>query len=62
MPAEEESPDPRLDLGAFGGVVMASLVGLLVGALAVVALVEVSAWPLALFAAGVLVLWGRVVR
>lgn len=41
---------------------MASLVGLVVSALAVVALVEVTAWPLALVAVGALVLWDRLVR
>jgi hypothetical protein len=62
MPADEQSGDPRLDLGAFGGVVMATLVGLVVSALAVVALVEASTWPLALFAVAALVLWARLVR
>jgi hypothetical protein len=59
---DERPGDPRLDLGAFGGVVMALLVGLMVLAVVVAALVEMNAWPLALFAAGALALWARLVR
>ena len=58
-PGHQEPDDPRLDLGGFGGTVTASLVGLVVLAVIVLVLVDVSVWPLALIALGTLVLWTR---
>jgi hypothetical protein len=55
----ERSEEPRLDLGVFGGAVTVLLVGLVVLAVAVVALADVNVWPLALFAVAALVLWTR---
>lgn len=57
-----EEPDERLDLGAFGGLVTALLVGLVVLAVVVMVLVDVAVWPLAVFALAALGLWIWAVR
>lgn len=57
-----EEPGERLDLGVFGGVVTALLVGLVVLAVVVMVLVDVGVWPLAVFALAALGLWIWAVR
>lgn len=59
MSANKNPEDARLDFGAFGSVVVILLLGVVILAVAVAAVVDVSVWPLALVMVGALVLWTR---